>query len=101
VLLHGGPAGLLDRWRAQHGYDRFLGSTVTAGALGIRRDAPSLYLRIAADASLSPDRCLLANDERAPFEAAREAGMGAYRFGTVYGLRAVLNEPARAFSLVR
>lgn len=99
TVLHGGPADLLARLGAEHGLDRLVDAVVIAGTLGLSRTDPALYTRIAADAGLPPDRCLLVDDERAPVLAAHEAGMGAYRFGTVYGLRAVLADTARAFEV--
>lgn len=97
TVLHGGPADLLDRLAAGHGLDRLIADRIVAGRLGFTRDDPALYTRIAADAGLSPDQCLLVDDEREPVLAAHEAGMGAYRFGSVYGLNAVLADPAQGF----
>jgi FMN phosphatase YigB (HAD superfamily) len=94
VLLHGGPAGLLGRWRARHDLDRFFAGAAAAGSLGLSRADPALYARLAADAGIPPDRCLLVDDERAPFEAARAAGLAAYRFGTVFGLKEALRAGA-------
>ena len=90
MLLHSGPAGLLARWREAYGLDQLFESAVAASRLGLTRGDPALYTRLAADAGVAPDRCLLVDDERAPVEAAREAGMEAYRYGTVYGVRALL-----------
>ena len=96
MLLHSGPAGLLARWRETYGLDQLFESAVAAARLGVTRGDPALYTRLAADAGVAPDRCLLVDDERAPVEAAREAGMEAYRYGTVYGLRALLAEHSGA-----
>ena len=90
MLLHSGPVGLLARWRETYDLDQLFESAITAGRLGFSRADPALYARLAADAGIAPVRCLLVDDERAPVEAAREAGMEAYRYGTVYGLRALL-----------
>lgn len=98
TLLHGGPSGLLARWRRDYGLEQLFASAATAGTLGLSRADPALHRRIAADAGVSPGRCLVVDDERAPVDAARAAGLGAYRFGTVYGLRAVLADPSRAFA---
>jgi beta-phosphoglucomutase-like phosphatase (HAD superfamily) len=97
VLLHGGPAGLLSRWQAAYGLDHFFAETVATTERGVTRAEPALYADLAAAVCLEPARCLLVDADRAPVEAARAAGMGAYRFGTVYGLRAVLADPALAF----
>ena len=96
MLLHGGPAGLLARWRETYNLDQLFDSAVVAARLGVTRGDPALYARLAADAGVAPDRCLLVDDERAPVEAARDAGMEAYRYGTVYGLRALLVERSSA-----
>jgi HAD superfamily hydrolase (TIGR01509 family) len=80
-----------------HGLSGLVADHIIAGVLGYPRDDPALYIRIAADAGLPPEQCLLVDDEREPVLAAHEAGMGAYRFGTVYGLKAVLADPAQAF----
>jgi FMN phosphatase YigB (HAD superfamily) len=97
AVLHGGPATLLDAWQVEHELGRQVDQALSAGALGLARADPALYTRIAADAGMSPGCCLLIDDERAPVLAARDAGMGAYRFGTVFGLRAVLAQPGLAF----
>ena len=97
VLLHPGPAGLLERWRAEYALDDAFHTAAGASRLNLGRGDAALYARIASDAGLPPERCLLIDDERGPFEAAREAGLGAYRFGSVYGLRTVLADPAAAF----
>jgi FMN phosphatase YigB (HAD superfamily) len=97
LVLHGGPAALLDRWQDAHGLERLVHDAVTAGRLGLSRSDPALYTRVAVDAGVAPRQCLLVDDERAPVDAAHKAGMGAYRFGTVYGLRAVLADPERGF----
>jgi FMN phosphatase YigB (HAD superfamily) len=97
AVLHGGPADLLERLAAAHGLSGLVADHIIAGALGYPRDDPALYARIAADAGLSLEQCLLVDDEREPVLAAHEAGMGAYRFGTVYGLNAVLADPSQAF----
>lgn len=98
VVMHQGPAGVLLRWR----HDLPLGDIFTFIAapadLGYHTGDPAAYERIAATLGLSPDRCLVVNDERLPVEAARSAGMGVYRFGAVHGLRAVLAEPHLAFA---
>lgn len=97
LLLHGGPSGLVPRWQAAHDLDRTFAGVETTAARGISRADPALYAAIAASAGFNPDRCLLVVADRAPFEAARAAGLGAYRFGTAYGLRVVLADPALAF----
>jgi FMN phosphatase YigB (HAD superfamily) len=90
LLLHGGPPGLLDRWRREYDLERVFADAATTTGLGRSRTDPALYARLAADAGLPPDRCLVIDDERAPLEAARQAGLAGYRFGTVYGLRGML-----------
>jgi FMN phosphatase YigB (HAD superfamily) len=97
VALHGGPESVLDRWQAECGLSGLVDAAVATSTLGLSRTDPALYTHIAAGAGLPADRCLLVDDERAPVLAAHAAGIGAYRFGTVYGVRAVLAEPERAF----
>lgn len=92
VLLHSGPAGLLARWRRRYGLDELFSLSVAVGEKGIPRADAALYARLAADAGLPPERCLLVDDERTPVDTARAAGLAAYRFGTVYGLRRILAE---------
>ena len=97
MLLHGGPRQLLDSWRRTYDLERFFSDAASTANLRLSRFDPELYRRIADDAGLPPHRCLLVDDERAPVDAARQAGFGVYRFGTVYGLRALLAEPVAAF----
>lgn len=97
ALVHGGPAGLLRRWRADLDLGGCFESAIASTVLGVSRADPALYTRLAADAGLAPSRCLLVDDERGPIAAAHAAGMGAYRFGTAYGLRAVLADQSLAF----
>jgi FMN phosphatase YigB (HAD superfamily) len=97
AVLHGGPADLLQRLMDAHGLRPLVQDAFTAGALGYARTDPALYARLSAEAGLSPAQCLLIDDERDPVIAAHEAGMGAYRFGSVYGLKAVLADPSQAF----
>ncbi len=99
MLVHGGPPRLLDHWRQTYDLERYFSGAATTASLRLSRVDPALYRRLAADAGLPPERCLLVDDERAPFDAAREAGLGVYRFGTVYGLRALLAKPAAAFEV--
>lgn len=97
AMLHPGPVGLLRRWDTRFRSSRRIPTVYATADLRLRPDDPALYHLIAAQAGVAPDRCLLVDDERGPFDAAHAAGMGSYRYGTAYGLRAVLRERERAF----
>lgn len=90
LLVHGGPAGLVARWRQMYDVDRYFNASLAAADLGLSRDDPALYARIAADAGVDVSRCLVVDDERAPVDAAHDAGCATYRFGAAYGLRALI-----------
>jgi FMN phosphatase YigB (HAD superfamily) len=90
VALHRGPAGVLVRWSRAHGLDLVADTLVATGSWGLDAGAPDLYRRLCAAIDVAPGACLIVDDERAPIEAARAAGLAVYRFGTVHGLRAEL-----------
>lgn len=61
----------LDRWNARV----FTASMVTNG-----KPAPDLFLHVAREMNAAPQRCLVVEDSAAGIEAAKSAGMTAWRF---------------------
>jgi len=94
ALLHGGPAVLLPYWCERYGYDRYFERALATADLYLTPAAPDVYRELAESMDVPAAACFVVHDELGPYEAAREAGCAAYRWGSAFGLMQALEGSA-------
>ncbi|HZQ37161.1 MAG TPA: hypothetical protein VFD32_14620 [Dehalococcoidia bacterium] len=87
ALVYSGPGVILDCWRREYGIESQFDLVVEAALHGLLPRDTALYELVAREAGVPAERCATVESTLAGFDAATTAGMHAYRFGTVYGLR--------------
>jgi FMN phosphatase YigB (HAD superfamily) len=96
ALVYSGPGVVLDCWRREYEIANRFDLIVEAEPHGLLSRDPALYELVAGQAGVPIERCAVADSTLAGIEAATAAGMQAYRFGTIYGLRRWLETALRA-----
>lgn len=90
ALVYSGPGVILDCWRREYQIERRFDLVVEAAPHGLLPRDAALYELVARQAGVPIGECAVAESTLGGFEAANAAGMHAYRFGTVFGLRSWL-----------
>jgi FMN phosphatase YigB (HAD superfamily) len=86
ALVYSGPETVLECWRGEYDLDGTFDTIVRAAPAGLTARDESLYTAIAEQEGVDPVRCALVDPTANGVNAALDAGMEAYRYGTVYGL---------------
>lgn len=85
VLVYSGPGTVLDLWRGEYALDKTFDVVVEAGADGLSWRDADLYRMVADRQGRRSDEGMAIDSTALGVKAAAEAGLRAYRYGTMYG----------------
>jgi FMN phosphatase YigB (HAD superfamily) len=96
ALIYSGPGTVLDLWRGEYRLDQAFDEIVEAASHGLSWRDPDLYRALAERHGNAPEQCAVIDSTALGVNAAAEAGLGSYRYGTMYGFRQWLRDRERA-----
>lgn len=86
ALVHSGSVAYPPYWERMFGLSGVFERVFESALKREQASDAGFYQWIAAELDVPAERCLLVNDERDPVLAARDAGMGTYRYGSAHGM---------------